>query len=84
MRYFPQRGPRTLDVSLLLKVCPDCLGDLVFCSETTGDYYRCIQCDHRTERRDGIGQLVDLPTRLTVPADDFFPSEATKPKAIAS
>ena len=30
MRYFPQRARRKLDISLLLKVCPDCLGDLVF------------------------------------------------------
>lgn len=48
MRYFPRRAPRKMDISLLLKVCPNCLGDLVHRSDFTGDYYRCLQCNGRT------------------------------------
>lgn len=82
MHYFPQRGPRKLDISLLLRVCSECLGDLVFCSTEDGDYYRCIQCDARTPIRSGMGRLVDITARVTQPSD-VFPTNV-RPEALAS
>ena len=67
MRYFPQRARRKLDISLLLKVCPTCLGDLVFHADFSGDYYRCLQCNERTEPRNKIGHLPDLAPMATDP-----------------
>lgn len=61
VRYYPQRARRKLDISLLLKVCPDCLGDLVFHSDFSGEYYRCLQCNSRTEPRSKLGRLPDIP-----------------------
>ena len=61
MRYFPQRARKTLDLATLLKVCPQCLGDLVFRSDFSGEYYHCLQCNVRTEPRTRIGRLPDLP-----------------------
>jgi hypothetical protein len=60
MRYFPQRARRKLDIALLLKVCPTCLGDLAFHADFSGEYYRCLQCSERTEPRSEIGRLADL------------------------
>lgn len=60
MRYYPQRARRKLDISLLLKVCPDCLGDLVLESNVSGEYYRCLQCNSRTEPRNKTGDLPDI------------------------
>ena len=62
VRYYPQRARRKLDISLLLKVCPDCLGDLVFESDFSGEFYRCLQCKNRTEPRNRVGRLPTLPT----------------------
>jgi hypothetical protein len=69
MRYFPQRARRKMDIALLLKVCPTCLGDLVFHADFSGDYYRCLQCNERTEPRSNIGRLpaLDNPTTETQP-----------------
>lgn len=68
MSYLPQRPRKKLDIALLLKVCPLCLGDLVFASDFSGEYYRCLQCNQRTEPRSGIGRLPELHT-----VDDSFP-----------
>lgn len=62
MRYYPQRARRKLDIALLLKVCPDCLGDLVFESDFSGEHYRCLQCNSRTEPRNKLGRLPDMST----------------------
>ena len=67
MGYFPQRPRKKLDLALLLKVCPHCLGDLVIRSDFSGEYYRCLQCNERTE-------ALNWPTRLRPAAlatDDF-------------
>lgn len=61
MRDFPQRARKKLDLASLLKVCPQCLGDLVFRSDFAGDYYCCLQCNVRTEPRNRIGRLPALP-----------------------
>jgi len=65
VRYYPQRARRKLDISLLLKVCPDCLGDLVFESDFSGDYYRCLQCNSRTQPRNKPGRLPEIATPNT-------------------
>lgn len=59
MRYFPQRAPRKMDISLLLKVCQDCLGDLVFSSDATSSYYRCLQCNARAVPRDYAARVAE-------------------------
>lgn len=61
MADFPQRARRTLDLASLLKVCPQCLGDLEFRADLLGDYYRCLQCNARMEPRSRIGRLPSLP-----------------------
>ena len=66
------------------KVCSECLGDLVFCSSAEGDYYRCIQCNQRTARREGAGHLVELPSRVATQPSDFFPADQADPESIAS
>lgn len=67
MGYFPQRPRKKLDLALLLKVCPQCLGDLVMRSDFSGEYFRCLQCNERTE-------TLNRPSRLrpTLPAADYF------------
>lgn len=60
MRYFPQRAPRKMDISLLLKVCPSCLGDLEFSSDFSGNYYRCLQCDERVTPRDRTSRIAAM------------------------
>jgi hypothetical protein len=74
MRYFPGRARKKLDISLLLKVCPECLGDLVFRSDFSGDYYRCLQCNQRMEPRNRIGRLPSLPRPMGTDASEFFPA----------
>jgi hypothetical protein len=59
---FPQRARKKLDLASLLKICPQCLGDLVFRADFSGDYYCCLQCNVRTEPRNRIGRLPALPT----------------------
>ncbi len=63
MGYFPRRAPRKMDLSISLKVCPNCLGDLVFRSDFTGDYYSCLQCNERADlhRRHGRITGVRMP-----------------------
>ncbi len=71
MAYYPQRARKKLDLALLLKVCPNCLGDLVIGSDFSGEYYRCLQCNTRTEPGNRIGRLPDLPAGAF--ATDSFP-----------
>lgn len=76
MRYFPRRARKKQDISLLLKVCPNCVGDLVTRLNVTGVYYLCIQCNevvHPMKKRPAL----PLP-KLATQAGDFFPeSEPT-------
>ena len=61
MRYFPQRARKTLDLASLLKICPQCLGDLVSRSDFAGDYFCCLQCNVRTVPARRLGRLPELP-----------------------
>ena len=71
MRYFPQRARKTLDLASLLKICPQCLGDLVSRSDFAGDYYCCLQCNVRTVPSSRIGRLPDLPAEhMVMPGKD--------------
>ena len=82
MRDFPQRARKKLDLASLLKICPQCLGDLVARSDFAGDYYCCLQCNVRTEPRNRIGRLPDLPLgtpmleHMIVPRPDSFPADS--------
>jgi acetyl-CoA carboxylase beta subunit len=73
MTYFPQRARRRLDLASLFKVCPQCLGDLVFRSDFSGDYYCCLQCNVRTEPRNRIGRIAETLHPLS---DSLVPSDA--------
>ena len=75
MRYFPSRARQDLDLALMLRCCPHCMGDLEFRSDFTGDYYTCLQCSKRADPPAGVGQL-SIPgphnrTRLTRPGMAF-------------
>lgn len=76
MRYLPQRARKTLDLATLLKVCPQCLGDLVARSDFSGDYYLCLQCNLRTEPMSRIGRLPDLHQAGIGLAEESFPRPA--------
>ncbi len=69
MRYFPPRARQNLDLALMLRCCPHCMGDLEFRSDFTGEYYTCLQCSKRAEPTAGVGHLAvpasPLRTRLT-------------------
>lgn len=74
MRYFPRRAPRKMDISLLLKVCPICLGDLAYRTDFSGDYYRCLQCNGRavlgaqTDHLTGVRNVIESnPGRVMPP-----------------
>lgn len=60
MSYLPQRAGRILDLASILRVCPQCLGDLVERSDFAGDYFCCLQCNVRTEPMSRIGRLPEL------------------------
>jgi hypothetical protein len=55
-------------LSLALKACPRCLGDLVRQSGTYSDYYACLQCGIEIEPRPsgatttGIGSTAAQPS----------------------
>ncbi len=76
MRYFPPRARRSPDLATLLRVCPQCLGDLVFRSDFSGDYYRCLQCNTRTEPRSRIGRLAGLADQRVPGIDPLAPSRS--------
>lgn len=77
MRYLPQRARKTLDLATLLKVCPQCLGDLVERSDFSGDYYCCLQCNLRTGPMSRIGRLPEIQGADVTFADDSFPGAGT-------
>lgn len=80
MRYFPRWAPRKMDISLSLKVCPNCLGDLVRRSDFTGDYYRCLQCNGRavmgaqTDHLTGVRSVIDSNPGQVMPPTPLPPS----------
>lgn len=82
MRYFPGRARRKVDIALLLKVCPECLGDLVFESDFSGEFYRCLQCNTRMEPKNHIGRIREYPHPFDTDASDVFPT-GREPKAAA-
>jgi hypothetical protein len=49
-----------MDISIILKVCPNCLGDLVFRSDFTGDYYSCLQCNEQTAPQVRLSRLTGV------------------------
>ena len=68
MRYFPPRARRNLDLALMLKCCPHCMGDLEFRSDFTGEYYTCLQCSKRADPPASVGHLAILaPPKRTHP-----------------
>jgi len=75
MRYFPSRARQDLDLALMLRCCPHCMGDLEFRSDFTGEYYTCLQCSKRAETPASDGHLAILAphnrTRLTRPGTIF-------------
>jgi hypothetical protein len=85
---FPQRARKKLDLASLLKICPQCLGDLVARSDFAGDYYSCLQCNVRTEPRNRIGRLPDLPLgipqiqHMIVPSADSRSAADPAPREI--
>jgi hypothetical protein len=71
MRYFPKRARKKQNISLLLKVCPNCLGDLVTRLNVSGVYYLCIQCNEVVKP---ARKPVALPEpKIATQARDFFP-----------
>lgn len=76
MRYFsPPRARRNLDLALMLRCCPLCMGDLEFRSDFTGEYYTCLQCSKRADPPASVGRLaIPAPhhrTPLTRPGTVF-------------
>ncbi len=60
MRYFPSRARQDLDLALMLRCCPHCMGDLEFRSDFTGEYYTCLQCSKRADSPASAGHLATL------------------------
>jgi len=79
MRYFPGRARKNVDIATLLRVCPQCLGDLEHRTDFSGEHFRCLQCNARTEPRSSIGRLptVTSDARGTRASDVFPTSEHT-------
>ena len=71
MRYFPKRARKKQDISLLLKVCPNCLGDLVTRLSASGVYYLCIQCNEAV--RPEAKQFALPAPKLATQPREFFP-----------
>ena len=57
MRYFPSRARQNLDLALMLRCCPHCMGDLEFRSDFTGEYYTCLQCSKRADPPSSVSRL---------------------------
>ncbi len=74
MRYFP-RARKRHDISLRLKVCPECLGDLGRRFDVTGLYYVCMQCNEKVQP-DKNQTALPLPAVTTLPGE-FFGAEPT-------
>ena len=60
MRYFPPRARQNLDLALMLRCCPHCMGDLEFRSDFTGEYYTCLQCSKRADPPTSVSRLAAL------------------------
>lgn len=75
MRYFPKRARKKQDISLLLKVCPMCLGDLDYRLGVTGVYYQCIQCKETVQPARKLA--LPMPGITTLPRDFFPEAEPT-------
>jgi hypothetical protein len=60
MRYFPPRARQNLDLALMLRCCPHCMGDLEFRSDFTGEYYTCLQCSKRADPPASFSRLAAL------------------------
>ncbi len=60
MRDFPPRARQDLDLALMLRCCPHCMGDLEFRSDFTGEYYTCLQCSKRAEQPGNVGNMALL------------------------
>ena len=71
MRYVPPRERQNLDLALMLRCCPHCMGDLEFRSDFTGEYYTCLQCSKRADPPASAGHMAILAphdrTHLTRP-----------------
>ncbi len=76
MRYFPKRARKKQDISLLLKVCQTCLGDLTVRLGVTGMYYQCIQCSEIVQPA-SKRRTIPLPGLATLPGDFFPEAEPT-------
>lgn len=60
MRYFPSRARQNLDLALMLRCCPHCMGDLEFRSDFTGEYYTCLQCSKRADPPASFARLAAI------------------------
>ncbi len=67
MRYFPSRARQDLDLALMLRCCPHCMGDLEFRSDFTGEYYTCLQCSKRADPSASVGRLAILASHNRTP-----------------
>lgn len=85
MRYFPRRASRKMDISLLLKVCPNCLGDLVHRSDLSGDYFHCLQCNGRAtfgmhaDRLTGVRNIAETIASPLTTSPGLLPPSITIP-----
>jgi hypothetical protein len=79
MRYFAKRARKKQDISLLLKVCPTCLGDLVPPSSDAGASLRCMQCKETVQPATARPSALPLPEPATLPSDFFSEQEPLLP-----
>lgn len=87
MAGFYGRSRKKLDLATLLKICPQCLGDLVFRSDFGGEYYRCLQCNLQTEPMNRIGRLQELPLEIepvAAVADSFAGADEVSHQVLMS
>ena len=80
MRYFPELARKKQDISLLLKVCPTCLGDLVPLSRAADDSLRCMQCNETLQPATARRSALPLPKLATLAADSFPAQEPSLPR----
>jgi len=75
MRYFTQRARKKVDLALLLKCCPHCLGDLEFRSDFSGEFYMCLQCNARAEPASKAGRLAGIrEEKVAMPRPEMLPN----------
>jgi hypothetical protein len=61
VRFGTQRPAGKADLSTVLKVCPNCLGDLQSRVDITGRFFCCVQCQIRTDEAGRFGRFPDVP-----------------------